>query len=107
MHAEPSAPGPTRRGLIGLGAPVPLLIRRAGPAAHERGAAGPSSPCRGRHPRIVGSTSRVNLGQVSVGPAHQCARGVEERLNAPVPSGVMISERSQIEIEAEAVLKKD
>ena len=27
--------------------------------------------------------------------------------NAPVPGGVMISERIQIEIEAEAVLKKD
>jgi hypothetical protein len=93
MHAEPGAPGPARRGLIGLGAPVPLLFRRAGPAAHERGAAGPSRTCRCRYPRVVRGTGRVNPGQVS--------------FNAPVPGGVMISEKIQIGIEAEAVLKKD
>ena len=37
-------PGPAGRGPIGPGALAFLLIRRAGPAAHEWGAAGPSSP---------------------------------------------------------------
>src|SRR6185437_8561679 len=43
------------------------------------GAAGPSGLCRGGGPRVIGGTSRVNLSQVSVGPAHQRPRGIEER----------------------------
>jgi hypothetical protein len=78
MHGEPGAPGPVRRGPTGLGAPAPLLFRRAGPAAHERGAAGPSSLCHGGGPRVAGGTSRVDLGQVNF-------LGVATILIAPVP----------------------
>jgi hypothetical protein len=57
-------PGPAGRGPIGPGALAFLLIRRAGPAAHEWGAAGPSSTHPTGPPYLAAASARVSYAEI-------------------------------------------